>query len=588
MNFALNPLTDKWAAPLRPLHKAVPHASSFDGATHYSISMNAVRHNFHPKLPSIPMWGYGNDSPGLIIEAQVGVPVRVSWYNNLLGTSLRSVLDMGPRQGMEEEHMLDKPHNQVHLHGARVPWTSDGFPEHVFHPNEGRIFYYPNQQAASTLWYHDHTMDVTRLNVYAGLFGLYLLRHPDEALLLPSGAQEIPLVLQDKSFSADGSQLHYEQGVDSSDPANPVATPEFIGDYPVVNGQIWPTLALQPRIYRLRLCNGANTRCFNLSLSPQAQSTQSISLHVIGTDGGFLNAPVAVQSLLLSTGERADVLLDLRAHKNKTLILRNDAPIPYSGDPRDPHYATPDYIPLAANEPCAELLKIHVSASANDADIDDDDSRFDPATITLPAYEDPLPGSPPPARASFTAIEAAIDSVPIDILEQDLVAAGIAFKLRRFKLEEYQILMPTPPGVVSPTVLVNGKSWNKPLPDPTPVVAQKDSIEVWEFVNVTPDMHPMHVHLVQFQVMGRTWLDVQDNPARKTTELTEPKDAVAYLEAAAVADWEKGWKDTVQCNPNQSTRVLMKWDGFAGDYVFHCHILEHEDMGMMYRVTVEP
>jgi spore coat protein A, manganese oxidase len=585
MTFQLDLKSDKWLEPLRRMSTAVPVADPFGTATHYRISMNEVTHDFHPKLQGIPVWAYGNDCPGETIEAQVGKPVRVSWLNNLKTSSLRSVLALGPRQGMEEEHMLDKPHNQVHLHGARVPWSSDGFPEHVYHPNEGRVFYYPNEQPAATLWYHDHTMDVTRLNVYAGLSGMYLLRHEDEKTMLPSGDQEIALVLQDKSFSDDGKKLHYEQRVDFTDPANVEAVPEFVGDYPVVNGQIWPTLKLQPRIYRLRLCNGSNTRFFNLSLTQQINSQQSHEFHVIGTDGGFLPAPVCVQSLLLSPGERADVLLDLKHCRNHKLILRNNAPIPYSGDPADPRYAASDYLPLRADDPCSELLEIVVSRGTEEGY---QDGRFDPAKIVLPPYVDPLPGSKPPDRSMFGAIEAVISPVPIDVQEIALVANQLNFMLRRFKLEEYQIEMSTPPGVVSPTVLMNGKSWNKPTPDPTPVVTQLGAVEVWEFVNVTPDTHPMHVHLVQFQVMSRTWLDVQPNPSRVSPTLPEPMDAVAYQNAAPVEDWEKGWKDTVQCHPGQSTRVLMKFDGYPGDYLFHCHILEHEDMGMMYRVKVEP
>lgn len=586
MTFKLNPATDKWLAnnSLRPLRKALALPGGADDVVHYRIPMNAVQHSFHPKLNNIPMWGYGDDSPGLIIEAKVDKPTRVTWMNNLTGSNLNSVLSIGPRQGMEEDHMLTIPHNQVHLHGARVPWTSDGHPDHVFHPNEGRIYYYPNKQAAATLWYHDHTMDVTRLNVYAGLYGLYLLRHKDERRLLPSGDQEVALVLQDKSFADDGKKLYYEQSVDATDPANIIAVPEFVGDHPVVNGQIWPTTKWQPRIYRLRLCNGANTRFFNLSLT-QDNNPAQIPLYVIGTDGGFLPTPAPVNTLLLSPGERADVLIDLRGRNNQTLILRNDAPIPYSGDPTDPQYAAADYTALDATDPCAELLQIKLGNVVGDGDndADDDDSRFDPTTIVLPAYDDPLPGDKPPARSTFAAIEAAIATVPIGVLEQDLTAAGINFKLRRFKLEEYQIMMPTPPGVVSPTVQVNGNSGM----GTAAVATSKNAIEVWEFVNVTPDTHPMHIHLVQFQVMSRTVLDVQPNPARGSPILIDPLDAVAYLNPAPVQTWEQGWKDTVQCNPNQSTRVLMKFDGYSGHYVYHCHILEHEDMGMMYPIHVE-
>ncbi len=579
MTFHLNPATDKWLPnnELRPVAVAEP-VHSEEGVVHYRVPMLAIRHTFHPKLRDVAMWSYGPTSPGVIIETTAGSPARITWLNQLVGQSLSNLLAFGDRQGMEEDHMLNITHNVVHLHGARVPWTSDGFPEHIFHPNEGRIFYYPNLQAATTLWYHDHAMDVTRLNVYAGLFGLYLIRDPKEAKVLPSGDLEVPLVLQDKSFSEDGKKLYYEQGVDrTQDP--PKCTPEFLGDYPVVNGQIWPVVELGPRIYRLRLVNGANTRFFNLSLTPENDANAKLTFHAIGTDGGFLSRPVPVTTLLLAPGERADLLLDLRHRKHARLILRNDAPIPYSGDPLDPQFQDPEYTPLDPGANCAELLKIKVEGHHHD-----DDARFDPATIQLPPRRDPLPGPPQPSRDTFPAIEAAIAAVPIEVLEADLSAAGLSFKLRRFKLEEYQLFMDTLPGIRVPTVQVNGASYDTA----SPVITRKDALEVWEFVNVTPDTHPMHIHLVQFQVLSRIRLEVVDDPARQSDDLPEPKRAQAYLDAAPVEDFEKGWKDTLRCNPGQSARVLARFDGYAGDYVYHCHILEHEDMGMMFRLNVEP
>jgi spore coat protein A len=580
MTFQLNPKTDKWLSnnELRPIAVAEPVHKDQDTVPHYRVQMQAIRHTFHPKLRDIPMWSFGPSSPGVIIETKVGTPARVTWLNQLVGQSLSNLMVFGDRQGMEEDHMLNISHNVVHLHGARVPWTSDGFPEHVFHPNEGRIFYYPNLQAATMLWYHDHAMDVTRLNVYAGLFGLYLIRDPEEATVLPSGDLEVPIVLQDKSFSDDGKKLYYEQSVDRMQ-TPPEATPEFIGEYPVVNGQIWPVLKLGPRIYRLRLVNGANTRFFNLTLTPDNDPNTKLTFHVIGTDGGFLTRPVPVTTLLLAPGERADLLLDLRTRKDARLILRNDAPIPYSGNPLDPQFQAPDYGPLDPGDNCAQLLKIKVEGHHHDHD-----ARFDPATIQLPPRLDPLPGPPQPSRDTFSAVEAAIAAVPIDVLRADLSVPGISFKLRRFKLEEYQLFMDTLPGIRVPTVQVNGASYDTA----PPVVVTKDAVEVWEFVNVTPDTHPMHIHLVQFQVMSRIRLDVVDDPPRQSDDLPEPKNAKAYLNAAPVEEFEKGWKDTVRCDPAQSTRVMARFEGYAGNYVYHCHILEHEDMGMMFRLNVEP
>ena len=604
MDFRLDPSKDKWLTDnkLVSLTATKPSHTDSDGTEHYRVTLRAITHTFHPALQNIPMWSFGPKSPGDLIVAKRNVPVEITWFNALGSDNLKNLLLLGVRQGMEEDHMMTKSHNQVHMHGARVPWTSDGFPESVFHSGEGRIFHYPNNQPAATLWYHDHAMDVTRLNVYAGLFGAYILRDPDEADVLPAGELEIPLILQDKSFDRDANgdlRLYYEQSVsvnpahqDKNEPSTVAAQPEFVGDYPVVNGQIWPLLELAPRIYRLRLLNGANTRFFNLTLAPESDPEACIPFWVIGTEGGFLDQPAKVTPLLLAPGERVDLLVDLRGlHENDSLLLRNDAPAPYSGDPGDHHFASKAYKKLDIHDPgnfCCELLKIVITGQA-----DATDSKFDPKTIQLPPRVDPLSHVKPhfPQASTFDAINRAIDEVKLHVMDpQTLKAAGVTFKLRRFKLEEYQLQMDTLAGMRVPSVQINGKSWK----DAEPVSTTLNAVEVWEFLNVTPDTHPMHIHLVQFRVLSRTWLTVVDDPSRATADLTEPKDARNYtvleggvIERAKVENFEKGWKDTVRCNPKQSTRVLIRFDGFSGDYVYHCHILEHEDMGMMYRLKVE-
>ena len=314
---------------------------------------------------------------------------------------------------------------------------------------------------------------------------------------------------------------------------------------------------------------------FDLSLTAAEDAKKRVEFFVIGTDGGFLNAPVPAKELLLAPGERADLLIDLRGHLNESLILRNDAPIPYS----------PGATPMKKDDPCRELLQIQVTGAK-----DPGDARFDPATIPLPMRNDPLSGVPPnpPARSTFPSVDAAVTAVPIAPgtlqMTADLNVNGVAIKLRRFKLEEHQLVMSTLPSKLVPTVLVNDHSWTTA----PPAVVKKNSIEVWEFLNTTPDTHPMHIHLVQFQVMSRVGLNVIDDPSRFAPDLPEPKTITGYTTPGLVHTFEKGWKDTVRCNPNEATRVLIKFDGYAGNYVYHCHILEHEDMGMMYRITVEP
>jgi spore coat protein A, manganese oxidase len=565
VTFKLDKDADKWMAtnPLPLPVKAVKAAPVLDGTDHYQIDMRAFKHAFHPKLPAVAVLGYNGQYPGPTIEVQSKKPVRVTWFNNLVGTNLSTLLKFGHRQGMEEDHMLTLPHNGVHLHGARVPWTSDGHPDRFYHPNEGHHAYYPNNQPVGSLWYHDHTMDVTRLNVYAGLFGLYFIRDATEAAMLPSGPQEIPLVLQDKSFTADGTQLYYTQVP---------GTPEFIGDYPVVNGKIWPVTTLSPRVYRLRIYNGANTRIFDLSLKRDGD-TVPLPLHVIGTEGGFLDSVASVDMLSIAPGERYDVLIDLvDVPPGTTLFLHNDAP-----DIKGVH-----------KHAFRQLLRIDVQGTPV-ADV-----KFRPLNVHIPPRVDPLPNAL--VRPSFAAIDQEIDvDVPIGLREADLTSFSAPMKLRRFVLEEYQLVMPTLPGQRSPTVLINDEDWNSA----PPVAIGKDDYEVWEFQNTTPDTHPMHIHLVQFQVLSRRTIDIHEgvssNPDRPV-----PKTVLGYADDSDPAvrsreDWrdpavlgpEKGWKDTVQCYAGQATRVAMRFDGYRGDYVYHCHILEHEDMGMMYRITVD-
>jgi spore coat protein A, manganese oxidase len=576
--FTLDKLAaNKWrnGHELQRLAVASPHSIAPNGTLQYALTMQQVTHDFHPDLKQVPMFSYGGTWPGPVIEAEQGKPLRVSWLNGLVGKSLRALIDMGVRQGMEEDHMLDMPHNGVHLHGARVLGTSDGHPDHFFHPNEGRIFHYPNNQAACTMWYHDHTMDVTRLNVYAGLHGVYLLRSSDEKAKLPHGQSEITLMLQDKSFteSSSGKRLFYEQTsepVAGTSPQEYTVTPEFIGDLPVVNGQIWPTATLEPKVYRLRLINGANTRVFHLSVSEQTDHNAKIPLYVIGTEGGFLPKPTQAMNLLIATGERYDVLLDLRGLANATYILRNNAGIPYS-----PGAA------IGAGDACDELMRIKVKGSAT---LTADDAPIPPEVLklSLPLRDDPLPNDID--RASFDAINNAIDAVPLSTLTKAMRVQGHKFKLRRFKLEEYQLLMPTLPGIRVPTVLINAKNWMTAKT----ININKNDYEVWEFMNTTPDTHPMHIHLVQFQVLCRHDLDITAMP-KQSEQLPEPQRIDGYKNKGrhAIHHHEQGWKDTVCCHPGQSTRVMMRFDGYIGDYVYHCHILEHEDMGMMYKIRVD-
>jgi spore coat protein A, manganese oxidase len=580
-----NQKADKWQAELPIPEVATPlRSAGGNGPVEYDVAMRQVMHAFHPKMSPMKVWTYGDTFPGLTIEGRVGMPSRVTWRNELQGCRLDDVLEFGVRQGMEEEHMLSVSHNQIHLHGARVPSSSDGNPMAPFHPHETRGYYYPNDQRAATLWYHDHTMDVTRLNVYAGLAGMYLLREDDEADVLPVGDFEIPLLLQDRTFNQAGSKLFYDQPfVVDNGVVTDASMPEFAGAYPVVNGAIWPRLTTPPTMHRFRVLNGANSRFFTLTLVDAADATATpLPFTVIGTDGGFVPSPIIVSTVTVSPGERLDLLVDLAKYPGKHLIVRNTAAIPYPGDA------------LTADDNCAELLQIQVAKtvkSSQKAAVDANNLKFAGGVITLPtptahnSKGDPIKGSCHASVAVATALNAEINAFPLGIakLENDVVINGDPYKIRRFTLEEIPMPMATllatdikdaatnqlvPDALkTSPSVVINGQNWQTAAP----VVVKKDSVEVWDFVNNSPDTHPMHLHLVEFELIGRKNLNPAD-PANMPT---------------AIEPYEQGPKDTVQCNPGQSTRILVKFSGYVGEYVYHCHILEHEDMGMMFQLHVE-
>ena len=217
----------------------------------------------------------------------------------------------------------------VHLHGARVMPESDGLPEQWFTRGFAQkgadwsteTFYYPNEQAPAMLWYHDHTIAITRFNVLAGLAGLYFIRENDEdSLGLPSGRYEIPLVLQDRRFNQDGSIFYPPFGLVPS--VHPLWQPDYFGDVGVVNGVVTPFLQVEARKYRFRILNACNTAFLNIRLQADGQL---VPFHQIGADLGFMPSPVTMESLLLSPAERVDVIVDFAGLAGKEIIMTNDA-----------------------------------------------------------------------------------------------------------------------------------------------------------------------------------------------------------------------------------------------------------------------
>ena len=438
------------------------------------------------------MWSYGDTALAPVIEARANQPLRVEWVNRLPTNHFLPIDYSLHGCG----HDVPEVRACVHLHGAKAPSKDDGQPDDWYVPGKSRVCTYPMKQEATALWYHDHAMGINRLNMYAGLIGQFLIRDDEEdALDLPKGKYELPLTLYDRDFTKDG-QLFYPAG---PDPLKPWVS-EFLADAILINGRIRPFHQVEPRVYRLRLLNAANSRFFRLSFAGAAvprQPVVPIGFHQIGSDQGLLAAPVAMDVFTFAPGERADVLVDFSRFAGRTVYLRNSA---------------------------FELMEFRVEA-----------------------------GAPQPAKA----LPAALRGVP----RPD---PSIAIETRTITLNEYK------DGVGNSMVmLLNRKHWHEPVTE-TPKL---NTTEIWEFVNLTEDVHPMHLHLVRFQILDRRVFDTFDYLMHKNLRYVGKANPPAANEA--------GWKDVVQCTPGEITRILVHFDGYAGRYLYHCHILEHEANDMM-------
>jgi spore coat protein A len=300
---------------------AVPTTGSAGASADYVMPIRQIQQTLHRDLPPTTLWGYGGVFPGPTIEAAADQPLTVNWENDLRDANG----DLLTAHALPVDTCLHGPDTEgatartvTHLHGGHTPTASDGYPEDTVLPGGSQLFSYPNHQLPATLWYHDHALGITRLNVYLGLAGFYLLRDPAEAALdLPSGPYEVPLALQDRQIGSDGA-LQY--------PAD--WQEDFYGDKILVNGKVWPYLAVDRGWYRFRVLDGSNSRSYTLRLSDGA------GLHVIGTDGGLLPAPVTVTELTMAPGERYDLEIDFSAYAAGTeILLENSAPAPYPGTP---------------------------------------------------------------------------------------------------------------------------------------------------------------------------------------------------------------------------------------------------------------
>ncbi len=408
-----------------------------------------------------PVLSYQGELLGPTIEAMSGETVQVLLQNNL------------------------SEHTNIHWHGLVLPEDMDGHPRDVFEAGSSYIYSLPIQQRAGTYWYHPHPHGATAKQVFMGLCGMFIVRDSEEmALNLPSGFDEIPVIIQDKRFT--GAALDYSPTPDE------IMT-GYLCEHITVNGVYSPLAAVCKGWTRLRVLNGSTARVYNLGLS------NGDSLHIIGSDGGLLATPRSVASLMLGPGERADVMVNFSA-----LSIGQEV-----------HLVSHKFTEFGQQgRQYFSILKFVVEREATSVN-------------TLPATLSNLP----------------------------VLSAATAIRTRRFDIS-LLVEGTGPMGSHS----INGKVFEMERVDET---VEAGTTEIWEFDNAKGDeIHPMHIHGVQFQVLDRTG-------------------GRGQLTAA-----EYGWKDTILVMPFERVSVIMTFPSYTGTFVFHCHNLEHEDDGMMlnYRI----
>jgi spore coat protein A, manganese oxidase len=505
------------------------------GPNRYSFTQREIARRLHPDLPPTPIWAYDDGSRldgqagsfGMAVVAQSGTPLEVRFTNDL-PSPYPSWIPVDTRL----TPLGDEVRLMTHLHGGFVAADSDGNPavtpngfgfaetQNVVYTNQ------PPQMPASLLWFHDHGLGATRLNVFAGLAAAYILRDEFDTgeepnpIGIPGGAYEVPLVVQDRRFNPDGTLLY-----PTSEIAGSTWIGEYFGDVMLVNGKVWPFLEVEPRLYRLRMLNGCNARILGLDLGGP-------SVWQIGAEGGLWDRPVPVKRLVLAPAERADVLVDFRAFAGQTLVMKNHKP----------------QKPVSNPAPQLEsVMQIRVGT-----------------TVT---------------RRGPTSIPASLPGRPADLRDP--------VRTRYITLNEID------PEEVDWYLDLNGMRFDEGPVTETP---RAGTVEDWAYINLTGDTHPMHTHLVTFQVVGRTPFNAEAyeeaygdnsgvpggiNPEGFVTGPMQPPDPS-----------ERGFKDTVKANPGFITTIRAKFDLPAGvsapqTYVHHCHIVEHEDNDMMRPFTVE-
>ncbi|MDI9896867.1 multicopper oxidase domain-containing protein [Rhodococcus sp. IEGM 1381] len=557
-----------------PFQDALPTLPTVSGS---SLSVDAVSaaHRFHTDLPNVPTLAYHcgpTAQPGYlgpIIEGHADEPLTLRFSNRMGIHPIAQDMDTS-LHGVTEGFRTATPMS-LHLHGGVTPPESDGNPEQLTRPGESIVHHFPNGQEAATLWYHDHAMGITRVNVYAGLAGMYLLRDrfdtglADNLLGLPSGEFEMPLVMQEKIFREDGHLSIRSTRI----------VPEgsweggAVGDVGLVNGVVWPELTVARGLYRFRIINAASYSVWSLHFE------NHMRFWVIGNDGGLLDAPVPVTSIRMAPGERYDLLVDFSGYDaGATVELRNDEAPPFQAA-----------VIGAVTMPL--LCRFRVGSARG------------------------FTGGVP------TSLRGGAGPAPIEPIR-------LPTRVRTVTVSQPYALR-NPPAIMS----LNNLRYS----DPDIEMPRPGTVEQWNIVNITPDPHPIHIHLVTFRILSRTPLRTVDyqvaNP-QPAIGIKWTPDPEGFLAGPAFppAPWEAGWKDTVRVDGGTVTRIIVRFptadelgfdpdatfarpadtsasepsaehgpmhdvhngmDHSAGDlqgYVWHCHLLDHEDHDMMLKYRI--
>ena len=526
-----------------------------------SIDVVNALHRFHASLPPARTLAYrppGGQQTylGPVIVARRNVSLDLVTRNMITSHPVDFAIDQGLVDDMIEDGVLPPGTDDavatrmaVHLHGGNTEAASDGGPLDTCLPGQSLTNHYHNDQESAGLWYHDHALAITRLNVYAGLAGGYLIRDdedPGDGSNLPAYPFEVPLIIQDRMFDANGA-LAYPPNEDLDRPW----APEFFGDVAIVNGKVWPHHEVRRGVYRFRVYNGCNSRFLRLSLDT---GRGLLPFWQIGTDGGLLDTSVALTRLLLGPGERADLLVDFgEVNPGQRVLLMNNAPSPFPNGPRSAAQGV---------DPLRKIMAFDVLESGGDGHQVPTGLRESPITR--------LAGLPVANRRTMTLVE---------VLDPDGIPLTAVLNNREFASHAYA---------------------EHPV--------QADTLEQWEIVNLTGDAHPIHLHFTQFQVQDRQRFDADryledvygGTPAPGFGPYPPPSpDDYLTGPRKLPPQNERGWKDTAIALPGEVTRLLVPFGpnaagglplaigrSFLGTYVWHCHILEHEDNDMMQRYTI--